>query len=82
MIVGDDDTIPYYRYDDPDGYPESRWTTNSATNPAIHATDENASFTDNVYADDGGGTDWQTGSLEVAIGRIIGDSARYAHLLD
>ena len=75
MIVGDDDTIPYYRYDDPDGYPESRWTTNSATNPAIHATDENVFFTDNVYADDGGGTDWQTGSLEVAIGRIIGDSA-------
>ncbi len=74
LIVGDDNTIPFYRYDDPTD-DEGGWSINSATNPAIHNTDEDYFFTDNVYADQGSGTDWQTGSLELAVGRIVGDSA-------
>lgn len=91
LIVGDDNTIPFYRYDDPtndegvvrrecDGNPlngreHPGWCVDSNTNPVIQATDEDYFFTDNPYADHGGGTDWQTGSVELALGRIVGDSA-------
>ncbi|NIO09766.1 MAG: hypothetical protein GTO40_17890 [Deltaproteobacteria bacterium] len=72
LIVGDDDTIPFYRYDDP--YNRERfWTVDSAINPAILATDEDYFLTDNPYADLG--NDWQTGDIELFVGRLLGDSA-------
>jgi len=85
LIVGDDDIIPFYRYNDPSDDEGVRqrpacpsahgWCVDSATNPAIHATDEDYFFTDNPYADLGGGTDWQTGDLELSVGRLVGASA-------
>ena len=90
LIVGDDNTLPFYRYDDPsndegvdlydcDGNPangkeHAGWCEDSNTNPAIRATDEDYFFTDNVYADTWG-TDWQTGDVELWAGRLLGDSA-------
>lgn len=83
LIVGDDDTIPFYRYNDPyddegikhhSGCPAAAgWCVDSATNPAIHATDHDCFFTDNPYADLGG--DWQTGDIELWTGRLVGASA-------
>lgn len=82
LIVGDDDTIPFYRYDDPSNHegiavmgpcPQG-WCVDSLTNPAIHATDEDFFFTDNPYADVRG-SNWQDGDIELAVGRILGDSA-------
>jgi hypothetical protein len=97
LIIGDDNTLPFYRYYDPTGdegitrmdcdhdwlgWPEhSGWCIDSDTNPVIHATDENYFFTDNPYASTAGGMDWQTGSLELAVGRIVGDSAADMHAL-
>lgn len=85
LVVGDDDTIPFYRYDDPSNdegidpimWPlcPHGWCVTSATNPAIHATDEDYFFTDNPYADVGGGTDWQTGDVALWMGRLLGASA-------
>jgi hypothetical protein len=85
LIVGDDDTIPFYRYDDPSNdeginvrssCPAAQgWCVDSATNPAVHATDEDYILTDNPYADLWGGTDWQTGSVELYAGRLLGETA-------
>lgn len=84
LIVGNDDTIPFYRYNDPsndEGIDRiswaclNGWCVNSATNPAVHATDEDYFFTDNPYADLYGGTDWQTGEVELGAGRLLGESA-------
>jgi len=87
LIVGDDDTIPFYRYDDPsddegidlfdcdgNGTKEhAGWCVDSNANPAIRATDEDYFFTDNPYADVWG-TDWRTGDVELWAGRLLGDS--------
>ncbi|MCK4450059.1 MAG: hypothetical protein KAX26_05665, partial [Anaerolineae bacterium] len=83
LIVGDDDTIPFYRYDDPSNdegvnklsWCDHGWCVDSATNPAIHATDEDYFFTDNPYANMWGGTDWQKGDIDLWVGRLLGDSA-------
>jgi hypothetical protein len=83
LIVGDDDTIPFYRYNDPyndEGinkvsWCDHGWCVDSNTNPAVHATDLDYYFTDNPYADIGGGTDWQTGDLELWVGRLLGETA-------
>lgn len=85
LIVGDDDVIPFYRYNDPSddegindrpSCPTAHgWCPDSNTNPAIHATDNDYFFTDNPYADLAGGTDWQTGDLELAVGRLVGAAA-------
>ena len=87
LIVGDDDTIPFYRYNDPSdhegiafmgGCPHG-WCVDSNAppnvNPAVWATDNDYFFTDNPYADLGGGTDWQTGDIELAVGRLLGETA-------
>jgi hypothetical protein len=74
LVAGGDDTIPFYRYDDPYNE-ESDWSVNSTTNPAVRATDHDFFLTDNPYADLGGGTDWQTGDLELWNGRLLGESA-------
>ncbi|MGC9397433.1 MAG: exo-alpha-sialidase [Anaerolineae bacterium] len=84
LLVGDDDVLPFYRYDDPSNdegidkispWCDHGWCTDSATNPAIHATDEDYFFTDNPYGDLWGGTDWRTGDLELGVGRLVGDTA-------
>ena len=83
LMVGDDDTIPFYRYDDPSndegidkiGWCPHGWCVDSAANPAILATDEDFFFTDNPYADLWGGSDWETGNLELHVGRLVGDTA-------
>jgi len=83
LIVGDDDTIPFYRYDDPSNdeginkisWCDDGWCVDSATNPAVLATDEDYFFTDNPYADLAGGTDWQTGDIELWVGRLLGENA-------
>lgn len=74
LLVGDDDILPFYRYNDPYN-DEKTWNVNSATNPAILATDHDYFFTDNPYADLGGGTDWQTGDIELWNGRLLGETA-------
>jgi len=74
LIVGDDDIIPFYRYNDPYNE-EQHWGVNSATNPAVRSTDHDYYFTDNPYADLGGGTDWQKGNLELSVGRLLGATA-------
>jgi len=74
LVAGGDDTIPFYRYDDPYNK-EQNWSVNSATNPAVRATDHDYILTDNPYADLGGGTDWQTGDLELWNGRLLGETA-------
>jgi hypothetical protein len=74
MLVGGDEVIPFYRYDDPSDW-EGRWDWNSASNPAIHATDEDYLFADAPFGDLGSGTDWQMGVLDVAVGRLLGESA-------
>jgi hypothetical protein len=74
MLVGDDGIIPSYRYHDPSN-DEAEWGPDSNINPAIHVTDEDYFFTDNPYGDRGDGTDWQEGNLDLAVGRLLGDSA-------
>ena len=73
-IIGNDDVVPFYRYDDPSDW-EGRWGWNSNINTSIHATDEDFFFTDNPYADING-EDWQTGDVELWNGRILGENAR------
>ena len=84
LLVGDDDVLPFYRYNDPSNdegidkissWCDHGWCTDSATNPAIHATDEDYFFTDNPYGDLWGGTDWRTGDLELGVGRLVGETA-------
>jgi len=82
LLVGDDDVLPFYRYNDPFNQ-EVEWFVNSATNPQIRATDNDYILTDAPYANLWGGTDWQVGDLELAVGRLLGataDDMRY--LLD
>jgi len=88
LVVGDDNTIPFYRYNDPsndegvnvrdcngDGLPEHPgWCTDSATNASIHATDHDYILTDNAYADIWG-DDWRTGDVDMWAGRVLGDTA-------
>lgn len=74
LLVGDDDVLPFYRYNDPFN-DESGWTVTSATNPPIRATDNDYILSDAPYADLWGGTDWQTGDLELAVGRLLGATA-------
>jgi hypothetical protein len=88
LIVGDDDLIPFYRHWDGteyaglvlydcDGLPGCEhpgWCEDSETNPAIHATDENYYFTDDFYANMSG-SDWLEGELELAAGRLVGETA-------
>lgn len=90
LIVGDDDTIPFYRYNDPsddegitmfecDGNPangkeHAGWCVDSNVNPAVRATDADYFFTDNVYADVWG-ADWHTGDVELWVGRLVGGTA-------
>jgi hypothetical protein len=53
LLVGDDDVLPFYRYNDPSNdeginkisWCAHGWCTDSDTNPAIHATDEDYFFT-------------------------------------
>ena len=74
LLVGNDDVIPFYRYNDPYNK-EQNWAVNSVTNPEVRATDHDYFLTDNPYADLGGGTDWQTGDVELWAGRLLGESA-------
>lgn len=76
LIVGDDNTIPFYRYNDPSGDERTWWrpSWDSNLNPAVHATDENYILTDTPYADLGG-NDWQTGDIELSVGRLLGVTA-------
>jgi len=86
LIVGDDNIIPFYRkhsygIDGVDGDKSE----DDAPNPygAEPVLDELASrnyfFTDNPYGDVAGGTDWEVGDLEIAVGRIVGASAVDMH---
>jgi hypothetical protein len=88
LIVGDDDVIPFYRHYDPTGdegltlhdcdgvlpCEHPGWCEDSDTNPAIRATDQNYYFTDDFYADMEG-DDWIEGEVELATGRIVGETA-------
>lgn len=71
MIVGGDETVPFYRYKDPTD-DEATYSAGSA--PEIEATRHNYVLTDDVYADMSG-NDWERGELEVGVGRIVGSSA-------
>jgi len=74
LLVGDDDVLPFYRYNDPYNH-EDNWAVTSATNPQIRATDNDYILTDAPYADLWGGTDWRLGDLELAVGRLLGATA-------
>ena len=74
LLVGDDDVLPFYRYNDPFN-DEAGWTVTLATNPPIRATDNDYILTDTPYGDLWGGTDWRLGDLELAVGRLLGASA-------
>lgn len=84
LIVGDDDTIPFYRYNDPSNdeginfkHGCTGWCVDSNAppnvNPSVWATDNDYILTDNPYADLG--TDWQTGDIELSVGRLLGETA-------
>jgi len=73
LIVGDDDVVPFWRYDDPKD-DEAGWSKTSSLNPAVYATDLDYFFTDNPYGDVWG-TDWSEGNLEAAVGRLLGETA-------
>ncbi|GAB4281282.1 MAG: hypothetical protein Kow0092_36660 [Deferrisomatales bacterium] len=72
LLAGDDDTIPFYRYDDPYNDEQNRGV-NASGNPAVWATDNDFFFTDNPYADLGG--DWAEGDIELWVGRLLGETA-------
>jgi hypothetical protein len=74
LIAGGDDTIPFYRYNDPSNE-EATWHVTSATNPTIRATDHDYILTDNPYGDISTVPDWRTGDVELWTGRLLGDSA-------
>lgn len=74
MLVGSDDVVPFYRYDDPTN-DERSWDWDSNIDPIIEATDEDYLLTDNPFADVRG-NDWQNGDVELWIGRLVGASAR------
>ncbi|NVM23216.1 MAG: hypothetical protein HWN68_15700 [Desulfobacterales bacterium] len=96
LIIGDDDIIPFYRYNDPTddegidlrccclpcnapGCTRPGWCVDSNpppnVNPHVYATDMDYILTDNIYADRYGGTDWQTGDIELFVGRLLGETA-------
>jgi len=80
LLVGDDDVLPFYRYNDPFN-DEAGWSVTSATNPPIRATDNDYILTDTPYGDLWGGTDWRLGDLELAVGRLVGATAEDMHYL-
>lgn len=82
LIVGGDEVIPFYRVDDKNyddleaKYSRDRidGQENDPTADTIH---NNYFLTDNIYGDVGGGkSDWEEGKLELALGRIVGHSAK------
>jgi len=81
VVLGDDNVIPFYRKHEygadgahdqsEDDHPDC-WAYDAiCDNMASH----NYHFTDNPYGDIGGGTDWESGELEIAVGRIVGATA-------
>ncbi|MCW7080423.1 MAG: hypothetical protein OCU16_04945 [Candidatus Methanospirare jalkutatii] len=79
MIVGGDEIIPFYRtpvlpgtFDEKD-MPSYNPDYSSST-PLFEAIKHNYYLTDSVYADTKN-NDWGTGDVELATGRIVGDSA-------
>jgi hypothetical protein len=74
LLVGDDDVLPFYRYNDPYNN-EDDWSVTLAANPQIRATDNDYILTDTPYGDLWGGTDWRLGDLELAVGRLLGATA-------
>ncbi|MBN1876658.1 MAG: hypothetical protein JXA33_20700 [Anaerolineae bacterium] len=88
VIVGGDETIPFYRMDDDDYHswprncPNQNVTCeedigpNNTQDPVLNAYEDNYFLSDNIYADiDGGKSDWEKGKLELAMGRIVGATA-------
>jgi len=84
VILGGDEIVPYYRMDDDDysscwltGCEEDYWAKGRAGDgPLFDVYDDNYFLSDNIYADIGGSrSDWESGNLELAIGRIVGDNA-------
>jgi hypothetical protein len=84
VILGGDEIVPYYRMDD-DDY-EACWLTDceedfwakgrAGDGPLYDVYDDNYFLSDNIYADIGGNKgDWESGNLELAMGRIVGDNA-------
>ena len=73
MIVGGDEVIPFYRYKDPKNDEKEWYIEYAGSNPRLIAGNYNYYFTDNPYGDTKG-NDWDQGYLEIAIGRILGES--------
>ncbi len=79
LIVGDDNILPRYRKHDyalvcGDGpCAEIDHPTCYGEEPVCNSlVAHNYFMTDNPYGDIAGGTDWQEGDLEIAVGRIVG----------
>jgi len=75
-ILGDDNIIPFYRqYDETGGEEDASYIYNY--DPVLTAlVSNNYFFTDNPYGDVAAvSTDWETGDLEIAVGRIVGGTA-------
>ncbi|MFN2227124.1 MAG: kelch repeat-containing protein [Anaerolineae bacterium] len=87
-LVGDDNILPRYRKADydlwcsdgaggiedcsEDGHPDC-WGMESVCDDMVL---NDYFWTDNPYGDVAGGTDWQVGDLEIAVGRIVAATAQ------
>jgi Galactose oxidase, central domain/Peptidase family C25 len=77
LIVGDDDTIPFYRHHDPTrGVSQFCYVYGICDEeyPALYALANNYYFTDDYYGDIGGAY-WFEGDVEMATGRLVGETA-------
>ena len=82
VILGDDNIIPFYRKHDynlicgsgpcAEGDSPNCWGEEAVCDDLVSS---NYFMTDNPYGDIRGGVDWQEGSLEIAVGRIVGIDA-------
>ncbi|MCJ7425049.1 hypothetical protein MUP01_12410 [Candidatus Bathyarchaeota archaeon] len=74
VVVGGDETIPFYRLDDSDYDDSEDDFPYNSNDPVLNAFDENYFLSDNPYADISG-DDYEEGELELSVGRIVGHSA-------
>jgi hypothetical protein len=75
MIIGGDEVIPFYRLNDANYYDTADNDPFNNDDPVLHTFDENYFLSDNPYADTSG-NDYDTGKVELSIGRIVGSSAQ------
>ncbi len=73
-IVGDDNVIPFVRQDDPTFTNTEKMYLGGMEAILDDVVANNYFFTENKYADIND-TDWEKGDIQLAVGRIVGESA-------